>query len=60
MNSAIIRNLVALSAGELAAKGLGFVAALYLARMLAPEDFGILGFVWAVYAYFALLASAGL
>lgn len=60
MNSAIIRNLAALSAGELASKGLGFLATLYLARMLAVGDFGILGFVWAVYAYFALPANVGL
>ncbi len=60
MNSFIARTIAMYTVVEFAAKGFGFLVTIHLANKLAPGDFGILGFVWAMYSCFVLLAQAGL
>ncbi len=57
--SVILRNFLALSLGEIASKGFGFLALVYLARILGVESFGDLSFVLAIYSYLAILANQG-
>lgn len=59
MNLPIAKNLAMYAVVECAAKGFGFLVTLHLANTLAPRDFGVLGFVWAIYSLFLLVAQAG-
>ncbi|HYE96763.1 MAG TPA: flippase [Rubricoccaceae bacterium] len=56
----ILRNLRALALARGATMVLQLVTAAYLARTLAPERFGYLGFGLALLAYFGLLVNFGL
>jgi len=54
------RNILRLSIGDLLAKVLGFLAFVYLARVLGVEDYGALEFARAVLVYVLLFGDAGL
>jgi len=56
----VVKNTFALLAGNLLASGLGFVTAVYVARILGPGDFGRINFATAIVAYFMLLTNIGL
>lgn len=55
----VIRNIFGLGGGEVLSRGIGFIATAYLARVLGPEGFGIIGFAAAFFGYAALAVSAG-
>lgn len=55
-----LRNILRLSVGDGLAKGLAFLAMVYLARTLGVESYGILEFAISVVAYFQLMADGGL
>lgn len=55
----IVRNVGALSLARGATIALQLVATAYLARTLAPDHFGILGFGTALLSYFVLLVTFG-
>lgn len=55
----ILQNLFILAIGDVASKLLGFVAVAYMARILGPEDFGVVNIGFAVLGYLALAASPG-
>lgn len=56
----IFKNLLTLSVSEIITKILGLITAAYVARVIAPEGFGILSFAAAFSSYFALFATFGL
>ncbi len=47
-------------AGSLANKGVGFVISIFLARILTPEEFGLIGMVMAFVAVSSVLLDVGL
>lgn len=55
----IARSAVSLASGEVLARALAFVGTSYLARILGPSAFGVLGFATAICGYLALAVSAG-
>lgn len=55
----IARNAGALAGSQGVTLGLNFVAWAHLARTLAPEGFGVLGFGTALLAYFAVVVQLG-
>ncbi len=55
----ILRNFISLSGGELLSKGIAFVTTIYLARVISPEGFGILGYTTAFISYFLLFIDFG-
>ncbi len=55
----ILKNFISLSGGELLSKGIAFVTTIYLARLILPEGFGILGYAAAFVAYFLLFIDFG-
>ncbi len=55
----IIKNFISLSGGELFSKGIAFVITIYLARVILPEGFGILGYTTAFVSYFLLFIDFG-
>ncbi len=62
MNTArrIIRNFLSLSFAQLISRFIFFLAIIYLARILGPEDFGKINFAQAVVLYFILASNLGL
>jgi len=56
----LARNFALLCIGELASKICGFVAFIYLARVLGPSAFGQLEFALALIFFFTLLVDSGL
>lgn len=62
MNTArrIVRNFLSLSLAQLISRFIFFLAIIYLARILGPEDFGKINFAQAVVLYFMLVANLGL
>jgi O-antigen/teichoic acid export membrane protein len=62
MNTAqkILKNTLSLLMSGVLSQILGFVVIVYLARVLAPEDFGKVSFAVAVVAYFTLMVNMGL
>ncbi|MFC1915838.1 flippase [Chloroflexota bacterium] len=62
MNTAqrIAKNFFSLAAANIIASLLGFVATVYLARVLGPGGFGQIYFAIAIIAYFMLIANLGL
>lgn len=54
------RNFRALALGQVLARALAFFTTAYLARVLGPEGFGVVGFAYAITGYFALAVTAGL
>ncbi len=55
----IIKNFISLSGGELLSKAIAFVITIYLARVILPEGFGILGYTTAFVSYFLLFIDFG-
>jgi PST family polysaccharide transporter len=55
----IVGNVLSLGGGELASRLVAFVGTSYLARVLGPAGFGIVGFATALTGYFALAVNAG-
>lgn len=62
MNTAqrIVKNTFSLLFSGMIAQLLGFLAIVYLARVLGPGDFGKLNFAMAIITYFTLIANLGL
>ncbi|MBU0473476.1 MAG: flippase [Bacteroidetes bacterium] len=57
--STILKNFISLSGGELLSKGIAFITTIYLARVISPEGFGILGYATAFVSYFLLFIDFG-
>lgn len=55
----IFKNFISLSGGELLSKVIAFVTTIYLARIILPEGFGILGYTTAFVSYFLLFIDFG-
>jgi O-antigen/teichoic acid export membrane protein len=53
------RNIAALFSADMARRALGFVAVVYLARVLGKDGFGFINVAFAVLAYGAVLSAAG-
>lgn len=62
MNTAqrVVKNFLSLATAQIISQLLGFVAVVYLARVLSAEGFGKLGFTTAILAYFMLFTNLGL
>lgn len=62
MNTAqrILKNFLSLLSAGIVSSLLGFVAVVYLARILGPGDFGKISFALAIVIYFTLIANLGL
>ncbi|MCK4649187.1 flippase [bacterium] len=62
MNTAqrILKNLLSLLSAGIVTNLLGFMAIVYLARVLGPGDFGKINFAFAIVIYFTLIANLGL
>jgi O-antigen/teichoic acid export membrane protein len=58
-NTRVIKNAFFLGTGEILSRAIAFITTTYLARVLGPSAFGIIGFATALYSYFALTVSAG-
>ena len=58
-SSDIFRNFSYLSISEIISKALAFIATIYIARVLGPENFGKLGFAQAILSYFVLIVNLG-
>jgi len=56
----IIKNTLSLLIGDITANFFGFIAIVYLVRILGPEDFGKISFAMAIVAYFTLITNLGL
>ncbi len=55
-----VRDILAILAGDVGSRGIGFLITLYLARVLAPASFGIINIGMAVLGYLSLLGSPGI
>jgi O-antigen/teichoic acid export membrane protein len=55
-----MRNILALISGDAASRGLGFLVSVYLARVLAPDSFGLISVGLSVLAYLALINGPGI
>ncbi len=55
----ILQNIMHILSGQVVAMLLGLLTHAYLARVLGPGDYGILGFVVSVVSYFGILATLG-
>lgn len=55
----ILKNFFSLSGGELLSKTIAFVTTIYLARVILPQGFGILGYSTAFVSYFLLFLDFG-
>ena len=53
------RNIVSLFSSDMIRRGLGFVAVVYLARVLGKDGFGFINVAFAVLAYGVVLSAAG-
>ena len=56
----VVRNFLSVSFAEVILRGITFLVIVYLARILAPANFGKIGFAQAVVAYFMLPVNLGL
>ena len=56
----VVRNFLSVSFAEVILRGITFLVIVYLARILAPANFGKIGFAQAVVAYFLLPVNLGL
>jgi len=59
LSKKIFNNFITFLSGELAAKGIGFLVILFLARRLGAENFGKLGYAEAFLSYFIYLGIVG-
>ena len=55
----VIKNLFSLTVAEIASKGIIFITTAYLARVLQPEGFGIIGYANSFIAYFLIVVNLG-
>jgi O-antigen/teichoic acid export membrane protein len=55
----ILTNFASLSGGELLSKMIAFITTIYLARIILPEGFGIVGYSTAFVSYFLLFVDFG-
>jgi len=53
------KNFILLSSSEVISKALGFLTTVIIARRVGVNGLGDIGFVLAVYTYFALIANPG-
>lgn len=56
----VFKNLIWTGLGQFSVQGLTFLTAAVLARLLSPEDFGLIGMVLVINAFLMILADAGL
>lgn len=56
----ILKNLLSLSVSEIFGKIIGVITAVYIARVLKPDGFGIINFAYAFVSYFPLVSGFGL
>ena len=56
----ILKNMFSLSIAEIANKGIIFITTAYLARVILPEGFGIIGYASSFIVYFILISNLGL
>jgi len=56
----VVKNFLSLSIAQIIAHFISFLVIVYLARILAPINFGKIGFAQAIIAYFMLLSNLGL
>ena len=52
-------NILSLGSGEIIARAVAFFGVTYAARLLGPEQFGIIGFAAALFGYLSLTVTAG-
>ncbi len=52
-------NIFSLGSGEIIARAVAFFGVTYAARLLGPEQFGIIGFAAALFGYLSLTVTAG-
>ena len=52
-------NILALGSGEIIARAVAFFGVTYAARLLGPEQFGIIGFAAALFGYLSFAVTAG-
>ncbi|MDQ1265912.1 MAG: hypothetical protein QG635_1064, partial [Bacteroidota bacterium] len=55
----VLKNMFSLSVAEAANKGITFITVAYLARVINPDGFGIIGYAQALTAYFILFVNLG-
>jgi O-antigen/teichoic acid export membrane protein len=55
-----VRDILAILAGDVGSRAVGFLVTLYLARVLAPASFGIISIGLAVLGYLSLIGSPGI
>jgi O-antigen/teichoic acid export membrane protein len=55
-----VRDILAILAGDVGSRAVGFFVTLYLARVLAPASFGIINIGLAVLGYLSLIGSPGI
>ncbi|MFQ6003576.1 MAG: flippase [Candidatus Zixiibacteriota bacterium] len=60
VRTTVLKNFFSLSFGQVAARGLNFLAIAYLARILGSEGFGIISFAQAILAYLMVFSTLGL
>jgi len=56
----VIKNFLSLSIAQFISRFISFLVIIYLARILAPINFGKIGFAQAIVAYFMLIPNLGL
>lgn len=55
----ILKNLLSLSVAEIANKGILFITTAYLARVILPEGYGIIGFANSMLVFFSIFVNLG-
>ena len=60
VRTTILKNFASLFVGQVAARGLNFVAIAYLARVLGSDGFGMINFAQAILAYLMVACTLGL
>lgn len=55
----VIKNLFSLTVADVASKGIVFITTTYLARVLQPDGFGIIGYANSFVAYFLIFVNLG-
>lgn len=58
-STAVAGSILSLGGGEVAARVVAFVGTAYLARVLTPDGFGVIGFALAIAGYLSLAIRAG-
>ena len=60
LKSNLFKNFSYLTLGEVVSRAIGFFVAIYVARVLGPDNFGKLSFAQAFTSYFGLIVNLGL